>query len=150
METPIPSLPASNPRQEAILARVFEPNPNPNTVRRAQNNTEPAPESSKASGRGSQRGGGGGVSAPSQPANASQQLGQPSYKQAPSKPPAASTSRPSIRWLIKQTRRADEERRLREQEMRLREQEIRLRVHAEQNTRAIDAALQREREEHTS
>ncbi|KAM3497149.1 hypothetical protein MY10362_009487 [Beauveria mimosiformis] len=54
-----------------------------------------------------------------------------------------------------ETRRADEERRLREQqtgradeERRLREQEMRLRVHAEQNTRAIDAALQREREEH--
>ncbi|KAM3427603.1 hypothetical protein NHJ13734_008923 [Beauveria thailandica] len=49
----------------------------------------------------------------------------------------------------------DEERRLRKQEtrradeeMRLREQEMRLRVHAEQNTRAMNAALQREREEH--
>lgn len=47
-----------------------------------------------------------------------------------------------------ETRRADEETRRADEERLLREQEMRLRVHAEQNTRAIDAALQREREEH--
>lgn len=52
------------------------------------------------------------------------------------------------RALEQQTRRADEETRRADDERRLREQEMRLRVHAEQNTRAIDAALQREREEH--
>ncbi|OAA41628.1 hypothetical protein NOR_05136 [Metarhizium rileyi] len=48
--------------------------------------------------------------------------------------------------IEEQTRRADEERCRADEEWRLREQEMR--VHAEQDIRAINAALQREREEH--